>query len=95
MFLYELPPFDADMQIILWLFTMLKYLQIKKKIIRKFFVLSISFTWDGSHFYPTTTPNKRSLKIPKGQSESVYQRSTDNTMVKKKSTKGQTTILTS
>jgi hypothetical protein len=63
---------------------MLKYLQIKKKIIRKFFVLSISFTWDGSHFYPTTTPNKRSLKIPKGQSECVYQRSTDNTMVKKK-----------
>jgi hypothetical protein len=31
------------------------------------------------------------LKIPKGQSESVYRR-TDNTMAKKKSTKGQVTI---
>ena len=35
---------------------------------------------------------KKSLKIPKGQSESVYRRRTDNTMVKRKSTKGQTTI---
>jgi len=34
---------------------------------------------------------KMGLKIPKGQSESVYRR-TDNTMVKRKSTKGQTTI---
>jgi hypothetical protein len=34
---------------------------------------------------------KKSLKIPKGQSESIYQR-TDNTMAKRKSTKGQTTI---
>jgi hypothetical protein len=34
---------------------------------------------------------KKSLKIPKGQSESIYR--TDNTMAKrKKSTKGQTTI---
>jgi len=32
------------------------------------------------------------LKIPKGQSESVYRRRTDNTMAKRKSTKGQTTI---
>jgi hypothetical protein len=32
------------------------------------------------------------LKIPKEQSESVYRRSTDNTMAKRKSTKGQTTI---
>jgi hypothetical protein len=31
-------------------------------------------------------------KIPKGQSESVYRRRTDNTMAKRKSTKGQTTI---
>ena len=36
--------------------------------------------------------NKKSLKIPKGQSESVYRRRTDNTMAKRKSTKGQTTI---
>ena len=37
------------------------------------------------------TNSKKSLKIPKGQSESVYRRRTDNTMGKK-STKGQTTI---
>ena len=35
---------------------------------------------------------KKSLKIPKGQSESVNRRRTDNTMAKRKSTKGQTTI---
>jgi hypothetical protein len=34
--------------------------------------------------------NKKSLKIKKGQS--VYQRRTDNTMAKRKSTKGQTPI---
>jgi hypothetical protein len=33
-------------------------------------------------------PTKKNLKIPKGQSESVYRRGTD----KRKSTKGQTTI---
>jgi len=31
------------------------------------------------------------LKISKGQSEYVYRRRTDNTMAKRKSTKGQTT----
>jgi hypothetical protein len=36
--------------------------------------------------------SKRSLKIPKGQSESVYRRRKENTMAKMKSTKGQTTI---
>ena len=36
--------------------------------------------------------SKKSLKIPKGQSESVYRRRTDNTMPKRKRTKGQTTI---
>jgi len=35
---------------------------------------------------------KKRLKIPKGQSESVYRRRTDNAMAKRKSTKGQTTI---
>jgi hypothetical protein len=35
---------------------------------------------------------KKSLKIPKGQSESVYRRRTDNTMANRKSTKGQSTI---
>ena len=34
----------------------------------------------------------KSLKIPKGQSESVYRRRADNTMAKRKSTKWQTTI---
>jgi hypothetical protein len=38
------------------------------------------------------TYNKKSLKIPKGQSKSVYRRRIDNTMAKRKSTKGQTTI---
>jgi hypothetical protein len=35
---------------------------------------------------------KKSLKIPKGQSESIYRRRTDNTMAKRKRTRGQTTI---
>jgi len=35
---------------------------------------------------------KKNLKILKGQSESIYQKRTDNTMAKIKSTKGQTTI---
>jgi hypothetical protein len=33
--------------------------------------------------------NKKSLKISKGKSETVYRRRTDNTMAKRKSTKGQ------
>ena len=41
---------------------------------------------------PPKTRSKKSLKIPKGQSESVYRRRTDNTMDKRKSTNGQTTI---
>jgi len=35
---------------------------------------------------------KKSLKIPKGQSESVYRQRTDKTMTKRKRTTGQTTI---
>ena len=35
---------------------------------------------------------RKSLKVPKGQAESVNQRRTDNTIAKRKSTKGQTTI---
>ena len=35
---------------------------------------------------------KKSLKIPKGQSEFIYRRRIDNRMFKRKSTKGQTTI---
>ena len=37
------------------------------------------------------TIDKKSLKIPKGYSESVNRRRTDNTMAKRKRTKGQTT----
>jgi hypothetical protein len=35
---------------------------------------------------------EKSLKIPKGLSESAHRRRTDNTMAKRKSTKGQITI---
>jgi hypothetical protein len=38
------------------------------------------------------TTTKKSLKITKGQSESVYRRRTDNTMANRKSRKGQITI---
>ena len=42
---------------------------------------------------PNKQPDgKKSLKIPKGQSETVYRRRIDNTMAKRKRTKGQTTI---
>ena len=40
----------------------------------------------------TFSVSKKSLKIPKGQSETAYRRRTDNTMTKRKSAKGQTTI---
>ena len=36
--------------------------------------------------------HKKSLKIPKGYSEAVNRRRTDNTMTNRKRTKGQTTI---
>ena len=35
---------------------------------------------------------KKSLKIPKRQSKTIYRRMTDNTMAKRKRTKGQTTF---
>jgi hypothetical protein len=44
------------------------------------------------HLVPGFFFRKKSLKIPKGQSESVYRRRTDNTMANRNSTKGQTTI---
>jgi hypothetical protein len=40
----------------------------------------------------TTDLSQEDLKIPKGQSEFVYRRRTDNTMAERKSTKGQTKI---
>ena len=48
-----------------------------------------SRSWRG--VLDTTLCDKKSLKIPKGSSESVNRRRTDNTMAKRKSTKGQTT----
>jgi hypothetical protein len=44
------------------------------------------------NYIQTTKACMKSLKITKGQSESVYGRRTENTMAKRKSTKGQTTI---
>jgi len=41
----------------------------------------------------TLYDSKKSLKIPKGQSESVYRRRTDNTMAKRKSTKRTNNVL--
>ena len=51
-------------------------------------VFTQPFSW---HLHITIT-YKKSLKIPKGQSEIVYRRRTDNKMATRKSTKGQTTI---
>jgi hypothetical protein len=51
----------------------------------------LPITWTVDPTYNTYFIEK-SLKIPKGQSESVYRRRTDNTMAKRKRTKGQTTI---
>jgi hypothetical protein len=48
-----------------------------------------SRSWRG--VLDTTLCDKKSLKIPKGSSESVNRRRTENTMAKRKSTKGQTT----
>jgi hypothetical protein len=41
-----------------------------------------------------TPNNTESLKIPKGQREAVKRGRTDNTMTRRKRTKGQTTIQT-
>jgi len=48
--------------------------------------------WHGEELGYNNYMFKKSLKIPKGKSETVYRRRTDNTMAKRKSTKGQTTI---
>jgi len=46
------------------------------------------FKYENDRWYPhgNSPMLKRSVKIPKGQSESVYRRRTDNTMAKRKST---------
>jgi len=53
---------------------------------------SLDDLWRQSISNNTQTAYKKSLKIPKGQSESIYRRITDNTMAKRKRTKGQKTI---
>jgi hypothetical protein len=50
-----------------------------------------STTWTSERYY-CNAAWKNSLKTPKGKSESVYCRRTANTMARRKSTKGQTTI---
>ena len=56
------------------------------------------FVLDTDTLYITNCVNgelqlsKKSLKIPKGLSESILSKNRDNTMAKRKSTKGQTTI---
>ena len=61
-------------------------------------VNSTSITWDFFFFLINFLKGdnqktcKKSLKIPKGQSEYVYRRRTENAMAKRKNTKGQTTI---
>ena len=45
----------------------------------------------GNASFENDKNSKKSLKIPKGQSETVYRRRTDNTMAKRKGTKGKTT----
>jgi hypothetical protein len=52
------------------------------------FRLFLNSYWEVFHLKPTP----EELIIPKGQSESVYRRRTENAMAKRKSTKGQTTI---
>jgi hypothetical protein len=44
------------------------------------------------NLFKSSMSKKKSLKIPKGSSESVYRRRTENTMAKRKSTKEQTII---
>ena len=53
---------------------------------------NLSMLLENMHVGFNLIPTKKSLKILKGQSETVYRRRTDNTMGKIKSTKGQTTI---
>ena len=54
--------------------------------------ISISYDVAQPLFFCLVFCRKKSLKIPKGQSESVYRRRTHKTMAKINSTKGQTTI---
>jgi hypothetical protein len=85
-----------------WLFVLLLQVKLLTSLLNRSFH---NGTWNSPNmrhsfiFLPKeecnwlkTRNNKKSLKIPKEQSETVYRRRTDNTMAKRKSTKGQTTI---
>jgi hypothetical protein len=60
--------------------------------ISKGYFISLQSTKDRQYNDKKGKGRKKRLKIPKGQSESVYRRRTDNAMAKRKSTNGQTTI---
>jgi hypothetical protein len=68
-----------------------------KKVVKRFKVCDNA---QGSHMWVMSMrqqcqrlkARKKSLKISKRQSEIVYRRRRDNTMAKRKSTRGQTTI---
>ena len=55
-------------------------------------ILCLWSLWSVSNLLTMSISDKKSLKTPKGQSESVNRRRTDNTMANRKNTKGQTTI---
>ena len=56
------------------------------------FIFSSDCNWTKNVDKLIESATKKSLKIPKGQSETVYRRRIDNTMAKRKTTKAQTTI---
>ena len=66
-----------------YFYNIFNYLEFKLELsfFCRIFILSTLLCYD-----------MKSFKIPKGQSEYVYRRGTDNTMAKRKCTKGQTTI---
>jgi predicted choloylglycine hydrolase len=68
----------------------LSYKSNRKILVRDRLEKSITYIHDQTAHFSCKV--LKSLKISKGQSESVYRRRTDNTMAKRKRTKGQTTI---
>ena len=66
-----------------YFYNIFNYLEFKLELsfFCRIFVLSTLLCYD-----------MKSFKIPKGQSEYVYRRGTDNTMAKRKCTKAQTAI---
>jgi hypothetical protein len=69
----------------------LRFIPLDIGNLRRIFFVCFS-TVSVQYIFIIKRSHKKSLKIPKGLSESVNRRSADNSMVKRKSTKGQTTI---